>query len=462
MMTAVVADDDVVKGDYGAPAAPLFTPDENVNLPSSEQISPPSYAAAANPAPNTAQAPIPEISVNHADNELPSRPCTAFLNPRVRLTHSEFFESLRDAAVDPQAISCIQRQSNGEIVLTFRNVEQREAFLQKNVLQINGQPFAIQDVDRPLTYVQIFDAPYELPDSTIINRLQKFCDVIHHRRGYFREEQFRHIQDGTRHYRVRINQPIPNFIRFGKIVINVRYPGQPRTCRHCNLRGHLANACTNLICFNCEQVGHQAATCPEAIKCNLCKSTDHKAKHCPFSWSRSTPATTPAHAEDTSTPPAETSTEPTQDPPTLSNEDQPMAQEISPAATQETAPLESPEMPSDPPPSDTLPSFALSSETAMSTPLEDAQDIHTPEFPEDDETLYTDESSSEELFSESPHIPNSGRLPGKISEICIPSRKPTQPTLVSGTKNAKTHPLDNSDEPRSKRSRKHRKSKDRK
>ena len=108
MITAVV--DDVEKGDYGAPEAPLFTPDENVNLPNSEQTSPRSYAAAANPAPKTAQAQIPEFSVNHADNELPSRPCTAFLNPRVRLTHSEFFKSLRDAAVDPQAISCIQCQ----------------------------------------------------------------------------------------------------------------------------------------------------------------------------------------------------------------------------------------------------------------------------------------------------------------------------------------------------------------
>ena len=393
-MTDVVFHDDVIeKGDYALPEAPFSTPDENFNRPSSAQPSPPSYAAAANPAPQTAQDQPPAFPVNNADNELPSRPCTAFLNPRVRLTHSEFFESLRDAAVDPQAISCIQRQSNGEIVLTFRNAQQREAFLQKNVLQINGQPFALQDIDRPLTYVQIFDAPYELPDSTIINRLEKFCDVIHHRRGYFREEQFRHIQDGTRHYRVRINQPIPNFMRFGKIVINIRYTGQPRTCRHCNLRGHLANACTNLICYNCEQVGHQAATCPAAIKCNLCKSTEHRAKHCPFSWSRTLPDTTPAH-EDISPPPDEDSTEPSQDDPIVSNEDQPMTQEPSPAPTQANSPLESPELPSEPGPSATLPSSDISPELSVNTPLEDAQDVYTPEFPEDDETLYTDESSS--------------------------------------------------------------------
>ena len=91
-MTDVVFHDDVIeKGDYGVPEAPLSTPDENFNRPNSAQPSPPSYAAAANPAPQTAHDQPPAFPVNNADNELPSRPCTAFLNPRVRLTHSEFF-----------------------------------------------------------------------------------------------------------------------------------------------------------------------------------------------------------------------------------------------------------------------------------------------------------------------------------------------------------------------------------
>ena len=188
------------------------------------------------------------------ENEVPQRPCTAFVNQRTRLSATNVFEALKLSDVDPKQISCIQRQSNGEIQLTFRNVKQRVLFLKKNVIQIRGQPFALQDVDRPLTYLQIFDSPYELPDSTIINRLTKYCDVLHHRRGYFREPGFEHIQDGVRHYRVRIKNPIPNFLRFGKIQLNLRYEGQPRTCRHCNQTGHYANACHNIVCYNCEQL----------------------------------------------------------------------------------------------------------------------------------------------------------------------------------------------------------------
>ena len=239
---------------------------------------PASYAEATRPA-----QPVEDVNVEVSvpfptDNEVPERPCTVFVNPRARLPANVFIDALNNAQVDPRSISCIQRQTNGEVVLTFRSVEHRESFLRLNTLEIQGQPFALQDIDRPLTYVQIFDAPYEMPDSAIIHRLSKYCDVLHHRRGYFKLPGFESVQDGVRHYRVRLKNPIPNFIRFGKILINVRYDQQPRTCRHCHQRGHFANACHEIACYNCEQTGHQAATCPNALLCSICKQPDHRAK----------------------------------------------------------------------------------------------------------------------------------------------------------------------------------------
>ena len=153
-------------------------------------------------------------------------------------------------------------------------------------MRVHGQPFALQDIDCPLTYVQVFDPPLEMPDETIIQRLAKYCDVLHHRRGYFREEGWTHVQDGVRHFRVRIKQPIPNFIRFGKILIHFPYDGQPRTCRHCNQTGHYVNACHSIICYNCEELGHLASDCPREVLCNICKQPDHRAITCPFSWAR--------------------------------------------------------------------------------------------------------------------------------------------------------------------------------
>ena len=364
------------------------------------------------------------------ENEVPQRPCTAFVNPRTRLSATDVFEALKLSDVDPKQISCIQRQSNGEIQLTFRNAKQRELFLKKNVIQIRGQPFALQDVDRPLTYLQIFDSPYELPDSTIINRLTKYCDVLHHRRGYFREPGFEHIQDGVRHYRVRIKNPIPNFLRFGKIQLNLRYEGQPRTCRHCNQTGHYANACHNIVCYNCEQLGHLASDCPEPPMCNLCKSTDHKARACQFSWARDTRETSDPESESvTEETPEKTATD---DP-----EELPMTEECDGLLTGQP--------------------------DAEDNNNSDTQDEFM-DAPESDDTVSNEPTDSAELFlststEETPYslTPAQRKQPAKPTETIIPGRIPTKPVLVTGTGVKNNLDKTNSGEPLPKRSRSNKK-----
>ena len=180
----------------------------NVEFSNDERSFPPSGNAVrsgeASDGPNFADVvrgnPDPVEFVPDVDNELPSRPLTVSFKPRARVPAHEVFTALREANIDNNSVSCIQRQASGEIVLTFRNAHAKEQFLTHNVVRVRGHPFALQDIDRPLTYVQVFDAPHEMPDETIIQRLAKYCDVLHHRRGYFREEGWTHVQDGVRHF----------------------------------------------------------------------------------------------------------------------------------------------------------------------------------------------------------------------------------------------------------------------
>ena len=192
--------------------------------------------------------------------------------------------ALQEAGLDGSSVACIQRKASGEILLTFRKADLKERFVRSSVLKVNGAPYAIQDVDRPLTFVQIFDAPHELPDSAIIQRLADYCEVVTYRRGFFRDPGWENVQDGSRHYRVRMKKPIPSYMRFGKQFIQFRYVGQPKTCRLCHSASHFANACHTIICFNCEKTGHLASDCPAPIACNICKATTHLARKCPFSW----------------------------------------------------------------------------------------------------------------------------------------------------------------------------------
>ena len=149
------------------------------------------------------------------------------------------FRAFRESNVNSSDVSCLQRTSNGQVVITFRRAECKEQFLRRSVLNVSGTPYALQDVDRPLTYLQIFDAPHELPDPAIIQRLSRYCDVIHHRRGFFTEPGWEHVHNGVRHYRVRIKSPIPSFLRFDRYYVQFRYVGQPRTCRLCGQNNDL-------------------------------------------------------------------------------------------------------------------------------------------------------------------------------------------------------------------------------
>ena len=160
----------------------------------------------------------------------------------------------------PRDIVCMQRRMNGEVVITFKHPETKEKFLRMNSLSVDGNSFAVQDIDRPLTFLTIYDAPFELSELAIINRLAPYCEVLHYRRGRF--DFMPGVCNGLRHYRVRIIKPIPSFLRFGKLLLFLKHEGQVPTCRRCNQPGHFSYLCVDKICFNCEQLGHEAPACP--------------------------------------------------------------------------------------------------------------------------------------------------------------------------------------------------------
>lgn len=203
------------------------------------------------------------------EHRLPGRPLTAFFSPQVRLPSCDVLSALQKAGLDGSSVTCIQRKASGEILLLFRKADLKERFVCFSVLKVNGAPYAIQDGDHPLTFVQIFDAPHELPDSAIIQRVADYCKVVTYRRSFFRDPGWENVQDGSRHYHVCMKKPIPSYMGFGNTFIQFRYVGQPKTCRHCHSASHFANACHTIICFNCKKSGHLASDCPAPVACNI-------------------------------------------------------------------------------------------------------------------------------------------------------------------------------------------------
>ena len=71
------------------------------------------------------------------------------------------------------------------MLITFSSVHMKNAFVQKNSIQINHHRYVIIDSDRFLTYLNVYDAPHEMSDGAIIKRLEPYCEVISYRHGRY-------------------------------------------------------------------------------------------------------------------------------------------------------------------------------------------------------------------------------------------------------------------------------------
>ena len=222
----------------------------------------------------------------HEHNVTPDRPCTAFFKSESFIPAKEIFEALKTEGFTSDHVRCLQRKPTGEIYITFKTQETRDAFLKTTKIASPRAPnkfFVPQDSERPLTYLTIYDAPYELPDEAIIHRLSPYCEVMWHRRGKHSGATSA-VFNGLRHYRVCLENPIPSYLRFGKFQLRLQYEGQTPTCRRCNRLDHKAADCKNTVCFNCDGLGHEARDCIRPMYCCICKSGQHLARECKFSW----------------------------------------------------------------------------------------------------------------------------------------------------------------------------------
>ena len=229
----------------------------------------------------------------HARNVTPDRPCSAFFKTDSFMPASEIFEMLGKDGFRPEHVRCLQRKPTGEVFLTFRNKALKDTFLEKSAFITPRQRHRLipNNAERSLSFLTVYDAPYELSDVAIIHRLSPYCEVVWHRRGTYRDSVCGGVFNGLRHYRIRIKNAIPSYLRFGKFLIRLYHDGQSPTCRRCNRQGHKAAECRSTVCFNCEGLGHVARDCIKPMYCCVCKSGQHLARACPMSWHRDPPTT---------------------------------------------------------------------------------------------------------------------------------------------------------------------------
>ena len=195
------------------------------------------------------------------------------------VSSNEIIIAFDKAGVDIDEITSIQRRtSNKTWVVAFSSVEVKQQALHIPFITIAGCEVFIGDAENKLVLVKIYEAPCEMPDTVIIGRLSHYGKVLSFRRDMLSSG----ISNGIRTARMVLGKPIPSAVFIAGERIFISYPGQPKTCRKCGDEGHLANTCTSVRCFNCEQSGHRATECEEDEVCGICRDSDHTSVCCPY------------------------------------------------------------------------------------------------------------------------------------------------------------------------------------
>lgn len=153
-------------------------------------------------------------------------------------------------------------------------------------------------VSSDITYVTVYDAPYELPDPAIKYRLRHFGSIVSSRRS--KVLGFSAVPNGLQVYGMNLSESVPSFLLFGHYLLRVWHPQQVPTCQKCNRPGHIIKTCPNTICFNCEELGDTSHDCSEPVVCCICRDIGHYAIDCRYSWHRR-----PVSARDADVPPSD-------------------------------------------------------------------------------------------------------------------------------------------------------------
>ena len=110
----------------------------------------------------------------YSENVLPQQPRTAFFTPSKNTSAKSVFEALEQAEIDAAEIACLQGKMNGEVTVTFKSISAKEKFLRLNLLRVDAEHFALQDMDKPLTFLTSSDREVKLSIGRVTSQLCSF------------------------------------------------------------------------------------------------------------------------------------------------------------------------------------------------------------------------------------------------------------------------------------------------
>jgi len=109
------------------------------------------------------------------DNVRPDRPLTAYCNLHYKnISTKLIFGSLISIGIPANAIPCLQRSPTGRVEISFSSWRYCGRFLSRSSFVISQHPVAVHPEHSPVTFVTVYDTPYEIPDPALEHRLRRY------------------------------------------------------------------------------------------------------------------------------------------------------------------------------------------------------------------------------------------------------------------------------------------------
>ena len=115
---------------------------------------------------------------------MPERLCSAYFRTTEDLKFQDVLSAITNSIVTAEEVRCIQykkvSQFAKEVHVTFSSPTFCSRFVNSTSLAVNEKSYFILSAHRPVTFVGVFYAPFELADEAIIKRLEDFygCQVV--------------------------------------------------------------------------------------------------------------------------------------------------------------------------------------------------------------------------------------------------------------------------------------------
>ena len=179
-------------------------------------------------------------------------------------------EEVVSTEVEHKFVKCIQHFRSGMVEIRFARKADCDLFLSKAAIPSPRQTsFFGRPAGTSFTFVTVPDAPWELNDKLITDRLEQYGTVLPCQCAFNQSLLPERVHDGRCVIRLSLHHEIPSLTKFGPFLAQVFYPGQPKVCWKCASPDHIGRECPPQYCFNCDKHGHLAHDCDKHIKCCL-------------------------------------------------------------------------------------------------------------------------------------------------------------------------------------------------